>query len=349
MATDPQWDQTWFDRFKKVYATNITTLSIYPGDPLAWLRIADVPYGQKQINRPFRKPNQRVHVSKNEEYPDVKYAESLVIERDMPNLSDAINVKEEYYAGDTANALGHVADLALNFKDGLVNFSLNGSDVDPVCKGILEDTTSGSTTKNDPGHVDTASAASATGVWDIYDEVAGSLATMEYELEAKGFFGKKIMGCPPLIKPFMQNYVVDYTAISYPTVMGYQWFFNEAFDSGATTAAAAVYMIDADSFELHMTPLHARAYWSDEQECYCWRWKTRAVPISMAVIIKIKELLCSTGGLSKLYGNLINTTSPLSSVAFLSIYALVIAKPITCAKKKSKTRTNVTFNVCFIF
>ena len=110
-----------------------------------------------------------MHVSKNEEYPEVKYARSEVIERDMPNLSDAIDIKEEYYAGDTANALGHVADLSLNFSDGFLNFNMNGSDTDPVCKGILEDTTSGSTTKNDPGHVDTASAASASGVWDIYE------------------------------------------------------------------------------------------------------------------------------------------------------------------------------------
>jgi hypothetical protein len=280
-GVDPQWDTGWFDRFKRIYATNITAMSIYPGSPLAWLRIADEPYGMKQVQRPLRNPSQRVHITKNEEYPEVKYAESRVIERDMPNLSDAINIKEEYYAGDTANALGAVGDLALNFQDGIVNFVLNGSTTDPASAGILLDVTSASTTVNNPGHVDTASACSTTGTIDVIDDFLASLATLEYELEAKGFYGRKIMLAPPAVKPFVQRYIVDYTSTPYTEILGMPWFYSPHVDSGATTAAAAIYMVDADSFELHMTPVKARAYWSDAQECYCWRWKTRLVPIGI--------------------------------------------------------------------
>ena len=55
-------------------------------------------------------------------------------------------------------------------------------------------------------------------------------------------------------------------------------YYNPYIDADATTAAADVYTIDIDKFELHMTPLKARAYWNDEVECYVWRWKTRMVP-----------------------------------------------------------------------
>ena len=62
--------------------------------------------------------------------------------------------------------------------------------------------------------------------------------------------------------------------------MGIPVFYNPYIDTGATNAAAAVYMVDTSAFEVHMTPLKARAYWSDESECYVWRWKCRMVPFS---------------------------------------------------------------------
>ena len=281
MATDPQWDTGWFDRFKSFYLADVSTLNVYPGDMLSIFRIVDEPYGKKGIQRPFRVPSQRVHISKEEEYPEIKYARSEVIERDMPNLSDAIAVKEEYYAGDTANALGHVGDLAINFKDGLLNYVLNGSTIDPKSAGILLDVTSASTTINNPGHVDTASAASATGTVDVVDDFLASLATLELELENKGFYGRKAMLAPPTIKPFVQRYVIDYTSDKYAKMLGLPWYYSPHVDSGATTAAAAIYMIDIDSFEIHMTPLKARAFWNDSQECYEWRWKCRCVPIGL--------------------------------------------------------------------
>lgn len=276
-----QWDTDWFDRFKKIYATNITTLSLYPTDPIEWCSIIDVPYGIKQIERPLRRPDQRVHVSKNEEYPQPKYAASEVIKLDMPNISDELHVKEEYYAGDTANALGHVSDLNLNFKNGIGVYALAGSDVDPIMYGFLEDTASTSTAIEQPGHVDTASALSTSGKWDVYEDMITDLGTMENALEAKGFTGPKAILAPGLLRPFINKYVVDNTAVTYPMVMGYPVYYNYHYDSGASTDAAAVYMIQPDRFELHMNPLKIRSFWSDLQEKYVWRWKTRMVPVGI--------------------------------------------------------------------
>ena len=64
MSLIRQWDTDWFDQFKKILATNITTLNIYPGNPLWWCERSDIPFGQKQVQPQIRDPNDRVHVSK---------------------------------------------------------------------------------------------------------------------------------------------------------------------------------------------------------------------------------------------------------------------------------------------
>ena len=118
-------------------------LNLYPSDALGWIRIADEPYGIKQVERPVRKPDQRVHIAKNEEFSDPKYAASEVIKLDMPSVTDELRIKEEYYAGDTANALGHVADLNANYKRGISKLAWTGSTTDPFCHGIVGDVASG--------------------------------------------------------------------------------------------------------------------------------------------------------------------------------------------------------------
>lgn len=279
MASLKQWDQDWFDRFKKIYATNVSMLALYPEDALGWIRVMDVPYGQKQIERPVRKPDQDVQIAKNEEFTRPKYAASEVIKLDMPAIMDEIRVREEYYAGDTANALGHVADLNANYKRAIMKWAWEGSDTNPILYGIVEDTASASTTIETPGHVDTASALSSAGDWDTYEYMATDIATLIAQLQEKGFFGPFAMLAPPIIRPFLQRYVIDYTAVSYS--FGMPVYYNPYIDSGATTGAAAIYVIDTSKFELHMTPLKARAFWNDENDCYVWRWKTRMVPCAL--------------------------------------------------------------------
>lgn len=276
-----QYDTDWQDRFKKIYATNLTTLSLYPTDPIEWATIIDVPYGIDQIERPLRRPDQRVHVSKEEEYPEPKYAASDVIKLDMPNISDELHVKEQYYAGDTANALGHVADLNQNFKQGVAVQALDGSDVDPISYGFLEDTASLSTSINQPGHVDTAAALSTSGEWDVYENMVTDLGAMDNALEQAGFFGTKALLLPGLAKPFINRYVVDNTAVPYKELLGYRVYYSHQYDTGATVNAINIKMIQADKFELHMNPLKVRSFWSDLQETFVWRWKTRAVPVGI--------------------------------------------------------------------
>lgn len=283
MASLNQWDTNWQDRFKSQLATNITTLAIYPMDILSWVRKVDHSYGKTQVQRSIRRPDQNVQISKNEEVTKAKYAESLTITLDMVVLHDRLDIKEEYYAGDTANALGHVADLGANFKDALGNLFLNGYDTDPLVRGILEADANGtgSTVINDPGHSDVASALSTAGKWDVYEDMATDLAEMENSLESNGFFGPKALLAPPILRPFLEKYVVDYTAVNYRTVLGYPVYYSPHVDSGATSSAAAVYMVDTSAFEYHMTPVKARAFWSNEQETYVWRWKTRCVPMAI--------------------------------------------------------------------
>lgn len=281
MASLKQWDTDWFDRFKRIYATNISMLNLYPTDALGWIRIADEPYGIKQVERPVRKPDQEVQIAKNEEFSRPKYAASEVIKLDMPFIGDELRIREEYYAGDTANALGHVADLSANFKRAISKFAWDGSTTDPYAYGIVSDTASASTTIESPGHVDTASALTSAGQWDVYENMSKDLAAMENSLETNGFYGPKALLAPPILRPYISRYVVEYTATAYPTVMGIPVYYNPYIDTGATNAAAAVYMVDTSKFELHITPIKARAFWSDEQESYVWRWKTRIVPVAL--------------------------------------------------------------------
>lgn len=281
MASLKQWDTDWFDRFKRIYATNISMLSLYPQDALGWIRIADEPYGIKQVERPVRNPDQNVQIAKDEEFSKPKYAASEVIKLDMPFIGDELRIKEEYYAGDTANALGHVADLSDNYKRAIMKFAWEGSTTDPYMLGIVGNIASGSTTIESPGHVDAASAITSAGAWDVYEQMTKDLSVMEESLESKGFFGQKALLVPSLVKNYIKRYVVEYTAIGYPAVMGIPIFVNPYIDTGATNAAAAVYMVDTEAFELHITPMKARAFWSDEQETFVWRWKCRMVPVAI--------------------------------------------------------------------
>ena len=279
MASLKQWDRTWFNRFKKIYAANISMLALYPSDALGWMRIMDVAYGKKQAERAIRNPDQDVQVAKNEEYTKPKYAASEIITLDMPAFMDELRVREEYYAGDVANALGHVADINANYKRAIMKAAWLGLTTNPYMYGIEQTTVSGSTTIETPGNADTAAVLSTVGAWSTFQNMSVDIANCIARLEEKGFYGPKALLAPPLLRPFLSRYRIEYSDTHY--TFGVPVYYNPYIDTGATNAAAAIYIVDTDAFELHMTPFKARAYWNDEVESYVWRWKVRMVPMAI--------------------------------------------------------------------
>lgn len=283
MASLAQWDTSHIEDYKSVYAADLTNLALYPTNPISWMRWFDEPYGNKQAEHKIRRPDQNIQVSKNESYPKAKHHEQLTITLDMPNLSDELIVKEEQAAAEAIGVVGTVDDLNQNFIDGIVNFILNGSDINPFARGMLEAAAeaSGSTTINDPGHSDISSAISTAGKWDVYDDMVTDLAELDQNLENNGFVGQKGILAPPVAKPFIERYMVTNTSTPFSQVLGYPIFYHPQVDSGATTSAAMIYMFQMDKFVAHATPFQQKTFFSDEQEAWVWRWKMRAVEMSI--------------------------------------------------------------------
>lgn len=269
-----QWDTDWFNQFKTIFPTTLTNLQIYPGNPIDWINVKNVVFGNKQAESSIRMPDQRVQVGKEVEYKD-KYAARVTQTADMPALWDSIRIKEEYYAGDVVNAIGHVGDLFENFQDGISNFVYNGSTIDPLAYGVL-DGGSGTGTKVRPDKCDDVSTV---GNWDTPAHMFVDLANMENELEDKGFFGPKRILAPSLYKPYL-NLVLTSTITPYKTwvstIGGYAITFTPHVDSDASSAVSDVYMVDENAYNLFMNPLKVRGFFDNNTEDFVWHWKTRA-------------------------------------------------------------------------
>jgi len=271
-----QWDTDWVDQFKTIMPTNFTTLNIYPGDPIAWIPRTNVPFGNKIAQRGIRRPDQNGQVAKEVNYID-KYAERRIQRADMPALFDSISIKEEYYAGDVVNALGHVQDLFVNFRDLISNFAYNGATIDPLAYGLLDPGAgTGNTTITRP---DICVQVSTSGKWDIPGNMMEDIAQMEAALELKGFYGPKRILAPPLIKPFLKS-VLTSTITPYTTWISsigmYPLTFTRYVDPDAAIGTFDVFMVDENSFDLFENPLKVRGFFSNETEDFKWRWKTRA-------------------------------------------------------------------------
>lgn len=282
MSAIAQWDTNWFDQFKKLLATNLSTLNIYPGNPLWWCPTVDVAFGQKQIQPQIRRPDQRVHVSKDVEYYD-KYADRIVQVADLPSITDSLRIDEEYYAGDPVNALGHVGDLGTNFLDGLRQFYITGCTPDPTAYGLIDGGAgTGSTTVTRP---DMCDDVTTSGEWDTPTQLMESLAEMDIVLSKAGFHGQRVVASHPLIRPFLSAYPMANTAVSekayIATAFGYMWDLCEWYDSDATKDVVDMYMIDSTAFRIYQTPLMMRAHWDANTENYYWRWKTRGYLLSI--------------------------------------------------------------------
>lgn len=269
-----QWDTDWMDQFKTIMPTYLTNLQVYPGDAIDWINIVNVPFGDKQAQRAIRNPDQNVQIGKEVTYID-KYADRRVQVVDMPAIWDSIRIKEEYYAGDVVNAIGHVDDLFINFKDALANFAYSGSAAEPTAYGILD---AGPAT----GLIDRpeeCTAVTSAGKWDVQTNIFLDIAAMEAGLVAKGFFGPKRLIAPPVLKPWLSS-VLTSTATPYRTwfssIGGYPITFTPHIDPNATTNAMALYMVDESAYDLFMTPLKVRGYFDNNTEDFVWHWKTRA-------------------------------------------------------------------------
>lgn len=280
MAGIRQWDTDWMDQFKQIFTTSMTNLQIYPGDPLAWLNVVDIPYGQKQVQRGIRIPDQNVRIAKDVEYID-KYARRDLQVADMPAISDSLRIDEEYYAGDTVNAIGHVTDIGTNFVDAIKNFAITGSLIDPLAYGLLDaGAGSGSTTLTRP---DMCDSVSTYGLWTTAANMMIDIGRMEVELIDKGFYGPKILVTHPLVKSWL-NLVLTNTATPYKTwvssIGAYPIYFHPLWDPDATSEAVDVFMIDSNVHDLFMTPIKARGFFDNNTEDFVWHWQSRLYLLS---------------------------------------------------------------------
>ncbi len=279
-ASVKQWDKDWIDAFKTIVEQQLTNLQIYPTNPIGWCRILDIAFGNKQAEQRIRNPNQDIGVSKNKEKYRYKYASRLVQKLDMPYFQDALSIEEEYYAGDSINAMGHVSDINQNFFDKVGRSMISGASVAPLFYGLIDTGAgTGSTTIERPDPCDQAGSLSTTGAWTTYNNLATDLSQLENGLQAKGFMGRKIICTHSLVKAYLKNWLISYTDSPYMTALGYTWIFNPYYDEDATKDAVDVWMFDENSYSIAMTPINSRAYFNDEMEEFQWHWNTRAVPM----------------------------------------------------------------------
>jgi hypothetical protein len=275
-----QWDTDWFDQWKKIFATDLSSMIIRDTDALWWCPIRDIPFGQKQSQSNIRVPDQRIHKSKDVEYPYEKYADRQTATRDLPSLTQALRIDEELYANDPVNALGHVSDLNRVWKDGLAYDAIIGSTI-PLAYGLIDaGAGTGSTTTARP---DMCDDVTTNGAWDVTTNITKDFADMAEELESKGFTGRKVICTHPLLRGRMNLPITNTATNAFgynQMAFGYAWDFSVWYDENATKNAIDVYMVDADAHEIHHTPHIMRSFWSNETESFVWRWKTRAYMVS---------------------------------------------------------------------
>lgn len=276
MASIRQWDTDHMDQFKTIFPTSFTNLQIEPGNPIDWINVWDMAFGQRQAQRNIRTPDQDVQIGKNVKYLD-KRATRVPQVADMPAIWDSIRIDEEDYAGDVVNALGHVSDLFENFNHGIVNYTYNGSTADPLAYGLMDaGAGTGNTTTNRP---DKCTDITPSGNWDVQKNMFIDIGQAEAELEDKGFLKAKRLICPRLLKPLMSSLLTS-TATPYrawvESIAGYPITWTKLIDPDASIALADVYMVDETAFDLFMNPIKVRGFFENNTEDFVWHWKTRA-------------------------------------------------------------------------
>jgi hypothetical protein len=136
----------------------------------------------------------------------------------------------------------------------------------------------GNTTIERPDPCDQAGAMSTVGAWTTYNNMATDLSQLDGELSDNGFHGRRIICTHNLVKPYLQNWLANYTTTPYASALGYSWIFSPYYDIDATKDAVDVWMFDEMAYNIMMTPIRARAFYDDQLEAFMWHWSTRAVP-----------------------------------------------------------------------
>ena len=276
MSSNSRLDTTIALKITKILPTYLTNFVAYPGKSiLSFMQGFDANFGDKTTIDGIRHPEEEVLVSSEIEY-NMKYARKYARRLDMPSITDAIMIDEEYYAGDLTNALGHVSDIGQNFIEAINLLAMGGSLV-PLMYGIEDYPTGTDGTRERP---EQCAPVTAAGPWDVAANVPSTLAEMESVLVGKKFYGPKLLLANPLIKPFLSQ-VFAYTATPMgswlTSAYGYPIIFSPHVDPSGTINATMLYMVDTSKFAYTMTPLRIKSYFSDETDQWVWKWQTRFV------------------------------------------------------------------------
>jgi len=276
MSTNYRLDTTIALKITQMLPTYLTNFTAYPGKSiLSFMKGHDANFGEKTSIDGIRHPEEEVLVSSEIEY-NMKYARKYARRLDMPSVTDAIMIDEEYYAGDLTNALGHVSDIGVNFIESLNLLAMQGSLVPLMCG--VEDYPAGTTgTRERP---EQCAPVTAAGQWDVASNIPATFAEMEQVLIGKRFFGEKIILANPIVKPYLSN-VFAYTASPVggwmTSAYGYPIIFSPHVDPAGTINATMVYMVDRSKFSYSMTPLRIKSYFEDSTDQWVWKWQTRFV------------------------------------------------------------------------
>jgi len=235
----------------------------------------DANFGDKTSIDGIRHPEEEVTVSSEIEY-NFKYARKYARRMDMPSISDAILIEEEYYAGDLTNAMGHVQDLGKNFIEG-INLLAAGGSLKPLMYGLEDYPTGTDGTRERP---EQCAPVTPAGPWDVAANVPSTLAEMDLVLTGKKFYGQKLILANPMIKPYLSQ-VFAYTSTPMgewlTSAYGYPIIFSPHIDPAGTVNATMIYMVDASKFAYTMTPLRIKSYFEDSTDAWVWKWQTRFV------------------------------------------------------------------------
>lgn len=277
MSTNYRLDTTIALKITKILPTYLTNFVQYPGASIiSFMQGEDAAFGEKTSVDGIRHPEEEITISSEIEY-NMKYARKYARRLDMPSLSDAIAIKEEYYAGDLVNSMGHVSDIGANFIDGINLFAMDGS-LKPLMYGLADaGAGAGAGTRERPEY---CTAITPAGKWDVPASIPATLVDMESGLIEKRFYGQKILIAHPIVKPYLSN-VLTNTATPVGTWLtsayGYPIIFSPWVDITTTTSSTNVYMVDVSKFSYTMTPIRIKTYFDDPTDDWVWKWQTRMV------------------------------------------------------------------------
>ena len=263
-------------KITKILPTYLTNFVASPGQSiLSFMKAEDANFGDKTSLDGIRHPEEQVTISSEIEY-NFKDARRYARRMDMPSISDALSVKEEDYAGDVVNAMGHVQDIGENFIEAINLFAFEGS-LKPLMYG-LSDYPSG--TAGTRERAEQCAPVTAAGKWDVPEKISSTIADMDMTLTTKKFYGQKLLLAHPLIKPMLRNILTN-TATPIGQWMtsayGYPTIFSHHIDPDSTTSVSDVYMVDASKFGYTMTPIRIKSYFDNDTDDWRWKWQTRFV------------------------------------------------------------------------